>query len=350
MRILQVITLCELGGAQSVVVNLSNRLCNNHEVIVAAGEGDGKMFNTLDPKIKTERLPALMRRLSPINEVKAVMEMKKLYKKYNPDIIHLHSSKAGILGRIAFPPEKIVYTVHGFDSIRIAYRKFLPIEKMLQKRCAAIVGVSNYDEKNLIAEGITNNVSTVYNGIFKPLELKGNPFLSLKPSKGIILCIARLSQQKRVDLFIDIAKKLPEYNFVWIGNQNEPEMRIPDNIFFLGNIQNAASYIKYADLFILPSNYEGLPMVIIEALSNGVPVIASKVGGITELLNNSNGFALDNDVDLMVAKIKDFMSLNPDVKQKMSDSAKATYNRLFTVDNMVEGYLSIYNRIIKNKI
>lgn len=131
MRILQVITLCELGGAQSVVINLANSLCRKHEVIVAAGEGDGKMFNELNPNIKIERIPSLVRRLSPINEMKAIMEMKMLYKKYKPDIIHLHSSKAGILGRIAFPPHKIVYTVHGFDSIRIAYRKFLPIEKML---------------------------------------------------------------------------------------------------------------------------------------------------------------------------------------------------------------------------
>lgn len=348
MRILQVITLCELGGAQSVVINLANRLCNNHEVIVAAGEGDGKMFKALNQKIKIERVPSLVRRLSPVNDTKAILELKRLYRIYKPDIIHLHSSKAGILGRIAFPPKKIVYTVHGFDSIRIAYRKFLPIEKLLQKRCAAIVGVSKYDEQHLLEENITNNVSTVYNGIFKPSVLTSNPFSSLKPSMGIILSIARISQQKRVDLFLDIANKLPEFNFVWIGNQNDLDIPTPDNVFFLGNIQNAASYIKYADLFLLPSNYEGLPMVIIEALSSGVPVIASKVGGITELLNNSNGFALENDAELMAAKIKECMNLDLSKKHQMSENAVSTYSKYFTVDNMVNGYLNIYHQIFKN--
>lgn len=166
MKILQVITLCELGGAQSVVINLANKLCEEHEVIVAAGEGDGKMFTMLRPEVEQVRLPHLKRTLSPINDTLTLFDMVKLYRKYKPDIIQLHSSKAGMLGRMAFPSKKVVYTVHGFDSIRMAYRKFLLFERMMQRCCKAIVGVSRYDEKNLLAEKITHNVSTVYNGIY----------------------------------------------------------------------------------------------------------------------------------------------------------------------------------------
>lgn len=72
------------------------------------------------------------------------------------------------MGRIVFPNKKTVYTVHGFDSIRIAYRRYLPIEKFFQKKCKAIVGVSNYDRQNLWDEGITNNVYRVFNGIYQP--------------------------------------------------------------------------------------------------------------------------------------------------------------------------------------
>ena len=140
MKILQIITLCELGGAQSVVINLANKLSEEHEVIVAAGEGDGKMFSMLHPKVKQERLPHLQRALSPKNDFLTIFDMRKLYQKYKPDIIHLHSSKAGMLGRVAFPSKKVVYTVHGFDSIRLAYRKFLPIERFMQRTCKAIVG------------------------------------------------------------------------------------------------------------------------------------------------------------------------------------------------------------------
>ena len=81
MKILQIITLCELGGAQSVVINLANKLSEEHEVIVAAGEGDGKMFSMLHPKIKQERLPHLQRALSPKNDFLTIFDMRKLYQK-----------------------------------------------------------------------------------------------------------------------------------------------------------------------------------------------------------------------------------------------------------------------------
>jgi len=345
MRILQIITLSELGGAQSVVVNLANKLSENNEVIVAAGEGDGKMFDLLKPSIKTERIPHLVRKLSPVNEVYSLFEMRKLYLKYKPDVVHLHSSKAGLLGRIAFPKNRTVYTVHGFDSIRIAYRKFLPFEKILQTRCGAIVGVSGYDERNLRSEGITHNVSTVYNGIYTPKGLQNDPFRELNRRHGVILCIARLSPQKKHELFVEVARKLPQYTFVWIGNQHNPDFEYPENAVFLGNIPDAASYIRYADLFMLPSNYEGLPMVIIESLASGVPVVASDVGGITELLNGVNGVALKNDASLFAKKISFIIGLEESERKAMSDNALKTYKDKFTVENMSKGYLHIYENL-----
>lgn len=345
MRILQVITLSELGGAQTVVANLSNKLSERHELIVAAGEGDGKMFELLNKSIITERIPSLVRRLSPINEIKAIIQMRRLYNKYKPDIIHLHSSKAGLLGRIAFPKAKIVYTVHGFDSIRLAYRKFLPLERLLQHRCGAIVGVSKYDEINLKKEGISNNVSTVYNGIFPPAEIQGNPFCDIEGYSKKILCIARLSPQKNHGLFIEIAKRLPQFAFIWIGNQYVPDIEYPSNVFWKGNLTNAGSYIKFADLFLLTSNYEGLPMVIIESLASGVPVVASNVGGVSELLNSKNGIAVENNSKIMAGEISRILSLSPDEQQNMSKAALDTYDSFFTVDMMSDGYEKIYREL-----
>jgi glycosyltransferase involved in cell wall biosynthesis len=165
MKIFQIVTLSDLGGAQSVVVNLSNALSKKHEVIVIAGEGDGKMFQMLNSSIKYFKLNSLKREISPINEIRTICSFYQLYLKYKPNVIHLHSSKAGILGRLVFPKNKVIYTVHGFDSIRLAYRKYLPVERFLQNRCKAIVAVSHYDEKNLRLEQITHNVKCVYNGI-----------------------------------------------------------------------------------------------------------------------------------------------------------------------------------------
>lgn len=348
MRILQIITLSELGGAQSVVVNLANILSYNHEVIVAAGEGDGKMFPLLNENIKVEHIPNLVRKISPKDEFKAILQMRHLYNQYKPHVIHLHSSKAGILGRIAFPKGKIVYTVHGFDSIRIAYRKFLPIERLLQYRCAAIVGVSRYDERNLLKEGVTRNVSTVYNGIFTPSP-EDNILSKFNSFKHKVLCIARLTPQKNHNLFLKVASSMPDCAFIWIGNQRTPDFDIPRNVFFLGNIPNAGAYTKYADVFMLPSNYEGLPMVIIESLSEGTPVVASAVGGIVELLDGTNGYAVPNDYLAMKETLNYIFNLNEEQRSKMKEAALATYHEKFTVDLMADNYLQIYNKILNRK-
>ena len=341
MRILQIITLSELGGAQTVVINLSNKLSENHEVIVAAGGGDGKMWQMLRSNVKKEHCKHLKRELSPVNDMLTIFDFRILYWKYKPDIIHLHSSKAGMLGRVSFPSEKIIYTVHGFDSIRLAYRKFLPIERLMQYACKAVVGVSRYDERNLKLEKITRHVNCIYNGIC-PVEFDCSLSFHL-PIKYMktILCIARLSPQKNSGLFMSIATLLPDYAFVWIGNQSEVK-EYPKNVFFMGNIPDAGKYNSIADLFILPSNYEGLPMVILEAMSAGKPVVASNVGGISEIVTDGeNGYVVDNAPEAFAEKIS-YILENQEVYDLFSLNSKKRFFKDLTIDKMVTSYLEIY--------
>ncbi len=344
MKILQVITQSELGGAQTVVAQLANSLSKEHEVILAAGQGDGKMWAMVNEQVIKEDCPHLQRSISLKNDVLAAIELRRLYKKYKPDIIHLHSSKAGTLGRIVFPTKKTVYTVHGFDSIRLAFRKFLPIERYLQHFCKAIIGVSKYDEKNLIAESIRNNVSTIYNGISVPDCSKMSDIDVFNQDKKIILTIARVAPPKRTDLFVDVARLLPQYNFVWIGNQREVTEfgELPSNCHFLGNIPNAGAFCSKADLLMLPSNYEGLPMVILEAMSFGKPVVASNVGGVSEIVRNDvNGYALENNPQLFAEKIKHILE-NEGLYSKLSQNSLNIFQSELTVEKMVQGYLKIY--------
>ena len=344
MKILQIITLSELGGAQTVVVNLANKLIDEgHEVIVAAGEGDGKMWDLLHPSVKKERCENLKRAISPKDEFLTIIKFKQLYKKYRPDIIHLHSSKAGMLGRIAFPTKKIIYTVHGFDSIRLAHRKFLFIERLMQYFCKSIVAVSNYDVHNLLEERINRNVACIHNGI-KGIECNSSISFNIPHSyEKIVLCIARLAAPKRSDLYIQMAKLMPNYAFIWIGNQNDV-LDKPDNVFFLGNIANAGRYCNLADLFVLPSDFEGLPMVILEAMSAGKPIVASNVGGIKEIVReNINGFVVNNDAESFKLKIDKILQ-DDELYKKFSEASMKIYNDELTVDKMVNSYLDVYKK------
>lgn len=348
MKILIVITRSELGGAQTVVVQLANTLCHEHNVVLAAGEGDGKMWELVDNRVVREYVPHLQRALSPKNDMLAAIKLRKLYRRHRPDVVHLHSSKAGTLGRIVFPTKKCVYTVHGFDSIRVAFRKFLTLERMLQYLTRAIVGVSNYDSQNMVSEGITKRVSTIYNGLRTP---NTSNIKSLKPFDNydkVVLTIARTDPPKQPQLFIDVARKLPEYGFVWIGNNGDMSEygELPNNCHFLGNIVNAGAYCSKAALFMLPSNYEGLPMVIIEAMSFGKPVVASNVGGISEIVRNGiNGYVVENNAETFASHVKDILE-DKDKRDAFGKASLEIYNTELTVDRMVNNYLNIYQSLL----
>lgn len=347
MKIMLVITRSELGGAQTVVVQLANYLSKCHDVVLVAGEGDGKMWDMVDDKVIKESCPHLQRSISLKNDILAAIELRKLYRKHRPDIIHLHSSKAGTLGRLVFPTKKVVYTVHGFDSIRLAFRKLLPVERFLQRWCRAIVGVSNYDERNLINDGITRNVSTVYNGITTPNTTNLIDIPELKRYKKVVLSIARVSAPKLPKLFIDVARLLHDYGFVWIGNLEEVTEygELPANCHFVGNIPNAGAYCSQADLFMLASNYEGLPMVIIEAMSMGLPVVASDVGGVSEIVRNDiNGYTLPNQAELFAQKIEAILS-NDELYGKFAKNSLEIFEKELTIERMANGYLEVYKSI-----
>jgi glycosyltransferase involved in cell wall biosynthesis len=350
MKILQVITLSELGGAQSVLIELANNLANlGHDVTVISNP-NGAMWDLFDKKIKTIKCQYFKREISPLNDLKSILFLSKIIKQNNYSAIHLHSSKAGVWGRLAgFKiSNRIIYTVHGFDTIIKANKIFLILEKILAKRAKYLIPVSMYDEINLKKYHI-KNIKMIYNGIKDILSESDyikNPFvLHRNKEDKVIVTIARLQKPKNIKLFLDVARKLGSigYAFYWIGNQ-EKVYDVPYNTFFLGSIPNAKYYLKFADLFVLFSNYEGLPISIIEAFASGIPVVASKVGGIPEMINGENGIAVDNNTD---DAIKAILKLTRDNNKKARDASRDTYLQKFTIENMVSGYLEIYNEIYK---
>ena len=137
---------------------------------------------------------------------------------------------------------------------------------------------------------------------------------------------------------MSIATLLPDYAFVWIGNQSEVK-EYPKNVFFMGNIPDAGKYNSIADLFILPSNYEGLPMVILEAMSAGKPVVASNVGGISEIVTDGeNGYVVDNAPEAFAEKIS-YILENQEVYDLFSLNSKKRFFKDLTIDKMVTSYL-----------
>jgi glycosyltransferase involved in cell wall biosynthesis len=156
-----------------------------------------------------------------------------------------------------------------------------------------------------------------------------------------IVCIARISRQKRFETFIEAASLLPNYAFIWIGNQ-EYVHNVSANVFCFGNVPNAGRYNQLADLFMLPTNYEGLPVVILEAMGYGKPIVASNVGGISEIVvNGENGYAVENSAAEFVEKIQYILG-NESIYKGFSENAYKRYKDYLTVDKMIQGYMEIY--------
>lgn len=351
MKILHCITLSTLGGAQSVVCALANYQAQEEHQVYIISSKEQTAWKYLDRRIKIYAISELKRKLGLLD---IIVFVKLVYYrlKIKPDVIHLHSSKMGVLGRLAFPSSKIVYTVHGFDSICISHRSFLFLERLLQHQCKYIVGVSQYDKKNLIQEGISKNVKCIYNGIAdveKTESYDDMGFITFladirKRFEKTILCIARDDPPKKMDLFTQIAEKNKEYAFVWIGNKDKHQEF--ENLFWVGMKTNASQYLDFCDLFLLPSNFEGLPMSIIEALSHSKPVIASNVGGINEMLDGNNGFAVYNDVESFTKKI-DYLFSNDKFYEQACKNARKSFLDLYVAKKMNEEYAKIYKEIAR---
>ena len=349
MRIFQVITVSEYGGAQSVVTNLLEKMSAENNVFILYG-GNGEAWQVLDDNVTKIKISAPRKSFS-LKDIILLFRLFYYQFKYNPDIVHLHSSKMGALGRIAFNPKKIVYTIHGTDSMRKAFRPILYVEKLMKSRTARFIGVSQYDVDALKEEGISKNADLIYNGLIdypQEASIKELPEITAKLNNikqkypKIIMCIARISKQKKFDLFLDLAKKMPQYAFVWLGNKNKIQ-GMPPNTYCLGEVSSAHVYLKHADLFILPTNYEGLPVSILEALAYSIPVVASDVGGVSEMLNGKNGFAVENNIKSFEDKIE--YCLSDDIHPQMSLAARESYLEKFTIDKMVNRYMKIYKQV-----
>lgn len=366
MRILQIVTRSELGGAQSVVAYLAEEYrAMGHESAIAAGpEGRGEAWKGLDPAIQTFELPGLVRDISPLEELKALRSIAGMYKSWKPDIVQLHTSKAGLLGRLAPGVERrrIAYTMHGYFQLHDMNRKFLAIDKALRSRCGAIVAVSRNDERLMRADGY--EAACVPNGIPDLLALPAptGDFarrLNELRARGlpIIMVIARDAAFKRIDLAREAARRLEgKALVVWIGGEPRPEID-PPAFIALGTARAASSYLRYADIYLQPSNHEGLSMSLLEGLCAGLPCVASSVGGNLETLGfdpsvvrddgsagplaSAYGVITPNEAGTMASELERLCA-DPSLRAGMGAAARRVWAERYSSRAMAEGYLKLF--------
>ncbi|WP_315450143.1 glycosyltransferase [uncultured Treponema sp.] len=357
MKILHIITNTELGGAQSVCIFLANAAAQDGHTVAVASMPGGYLWGQLHHDVLQFTIKTMVKPISLLADMRCYFELKKVIMQFCPDVIHLHSSKAGALGRLAGIRyrDRIIYTVHGFDSIRLRHKVFLPLERFLQRYCFSIVSVSQYDEINLKNAKINNNIITIHNGITLPKPVNTKPFDDSE-YKRVVMTIARIAPPKRFEGFLAVAshQAMQHVLFVWVGGSTDKtlaelqqEYTIPHNVVLLGDYAGASSLLVYCDLFMLLSDYEGMPMTILEAMSQRKAIVASNVGGIPELVDDSNGILVKTDEDAVIALQQ---LVNDDEKlKKMGQVSFHKYIQNFTFEQMYNKYYALYETIANIK-
>jgi glycosyltransferase involved in cell wall biosynthesis len=314
------------GGAQKYVLDLAIEAQKYFEVAIAVGEKNGPddlQKNATRAGIKIIQLEHLGRSIKPIEDLKSAYELKGLFLSFSPDIIHLNSSKAGILGSIAHQLTKssttrLVYTAHGWvfkEPIGFIRKTLYSIlESKTAKAKDKIIVLSQEDASTAKKIGIPE--SKIYT---QPLHIQKPKNTYSKNQAKTRLCeimncsisatmapwigtIANCFPTKGLDILLkSLANEvsLNRAHVFIIGDGPErkeleklaKKLNVSDRVHFAGFQNDAQSYLPAFDIFVLPSRKEGLPYAIIEAIAAKIPVVSTMVGGIPELIkNNESGW------------------------------------------------------------
>ena len=328
------------GGIYNFLVDLLNDIINDYDitVIYAKREQTPKNFEAdFDSRIKFIESKYMARSIG-LKDIKALFEIKNIIRKENPSIIHCHSSKAGLLTRIAVNTKKIktFYTPHGYsflmkDSSKLKRFIYKTIEKLGAMNHATTVACSKGEYEETLK--LTKKATYVSNGINLKKLSKYIPenAKTIDTQKLTIVTTARICYQKNPSLFNQIAQKFPNIKFIWVGaGELEKELTSP-NIEITGwkNKDELMNILNNSDIFILTSLWEGLPISLLEAMALKKPCIVSNVIGNKDvIINEKNGFVC-----------QDF----EDYEKVINSIQKNEYNLNQIGQNAYEDILSIYN-------
>jgi glycosyltransferase involved in cell wall biosynthesis len=274
----------------------------------------------------------------------------KLYLKERPDVIHLHSSFAGLVGRLVLLPMrvKIIYQPHGvsFDIQRVAWFKRLIlgcVEKVLSYRSAKIIAISSYEFKQLECFISTKKLVLINNGVVD-IEYKVD-----NHRNGRLLFVGRFDRQKGLDLLLNYYRNNDViYPLDIVGDSvlsnNDQDTEALLNVELLGwktSADLAAIYSQYSAV-VMPSRWEGFGLVAIEALRSGTPVICSDRGALPFIIKNGmNGFVFDLD-NINDALNSTLLIFNSSDIQQLIDNSRNTYLSEYTSKIMCDKIVSTY--------
>lgn len=351
----KILMICESfgGGVFAYVSQLCNDLTDEFEIILSYSVRSQTPKNykeLLDPRVRLIEVPEMGMVRSPASFIKAVQRLRKLEKDESPDLIHLHSSMAGGIGRMAFKgvKEPVVYTPHGYAFILlgpgIKSQMYRFAERLLVKRAITLTCCESEDA--VAASLGSANHFYIETGInVDNLKASLNGIRSSNSTQFTVYTLGRACTQKQPALFNQIASLVPEARFLWIGGgELEAELAAP-NVELTGWMprEKALALGKGADVFILCSLGEAIAMSLIENMFMGKLILVSDVVGNCSVIKDGiNGYVCKTPEDY-ARYIRSAMKRYP---IELVKHAKSDVEKIYNTNIMTKKYITFYNKII----
>lgn len=357
-----------IGGLDTYIRNSITYASGHLEYVLVHGADDHNrsIFDNNNQKIKEIKIP--LKRQINFDDFRCIFQLLSIIRREKPDVIHCHSAKGGIVGRIAgfLTHTPTLYTPHAFSFLSSPHKLKQNFFKFIEiiTKCNASVLACSESEAQIAQKSIGYRKKKVLiwrNAVPEPI-LKEKEMKIPVPSQPFIYYIGRPSYQKNplfmVDVISEVTKAHPEIKFYLLGvGYYSPELDIlkrkiceyelQDNIQLLEWISHSdvMAFAKQSIMYITMSRYEGLPLSVIEAMSLGKPIVASRVyGNIDCVEHNINGYLIDLDIQKFASAIIELIE-NEDLRNRMSIESRRLYEEKFNIQTRIPLLEQIYHQI-----
>lgn len=372
-KILFVITKSNLGGAQRYVLELATKLPREHFEVVVAFGGNGLLKTKLEEAhIRTHTIKSFERDINIRKELQSVRELYQLIQQEKPDVVHLNSSKAGgsgaLIARLC-SVKNIIFTAHGwpfYEQRSLAWRGIVWFLSYLTTLLAHhVIVVSQHDYDGAHMPLLTHKLTLIHTALPSiQFETQDDARATLFSSEIIerhkhdiwLVSTGEHTQNKNLAVLISALKKFKRdgRTNIFLTLMSDGELRtelseiverekLEDQVFFTGFIPEARTYLKAFDIFLMPSRKEGFPYGLLEAGAAGLPVIASRVGGIPELITHEHSGLLinpDNETTLIDALVALLDSTS--LRTHLGETLRTRVQEEFALTTMIERTRVVY--------
>ena len=357
----KILMVCEAfgGGVFTYVSQLCNDMVDDFEVYLAYSirpQTPENYKDFLDKRVHLIEVKNFSSKslINIANDMKVIKELRLIENKVQPDIIHLHSSVAGGIGRLAFKGKNntVVYTPHGYAHILMgsgAKCKMYGIMESILGKLSNAITLTCCESEDEVAKGLTKRTAYIETGVnLADLSASLDGIEPIKNEKFTVFTLGRACVQKQPQLFNQIAELVPEARFIWIGNgELENELTAP-NMEVTGwkPRKEALAMAKGADAFILCSLGEAIAMSLIENMYIKKLILVSNVMGNKSVIHDGvNGYVCDKAEDY-AKRIKSAMEKFP---SELPERAYQDVLEIYNTEAMKRKYIKFYNNVIAGK-